>query len=129
MVEPAAAPRGADQARLAAIALLSALIAGVVVAMLQDATGGAALAAMAVFLLVPLLLPLRGILRRDRRTFAWATLCLTPHFVYALTEIVANPDVRALAAAMFVLSLGLTIALVAYLRFTRGQGQGIGVRD
>ena len=44
---------------------------------------------------------------------------LTPHFIYALTEIVANPAIRPLAAAIFVIGLGLAIALVAYLRLTR----------
>ena len=69
---------------------------------------------------MPLALPLPGMLRRRRRTYAWATLCLTPHFVYALTELVANPALRLHAGAMLVLSLALMVALVAYLR-SRGR--------
>jgi uncharacterized membrane protein len=74
------------------------------------------------FLVVPLVITLPGILRRNRRTFAWATLCITPHFIYALTEVVANPAIRVLTAAMMVAALGLTLALVAYLRLTRPSG-------
>jgi len=76
---------------------------------------------LVVFLLVaPLAIAVPGMLVRNRRTFAWATLCVTPHFIYALTEIVANPSIRVLAASMLVLSLALVVALVAYLRLTRG---------
>ena len=79
------------------------------------------LALLALFLFVPLMLPLSGLLRRRRRTYAWATLCLTPHFVYALTEVVASPALRLHTGAMLVLSLALMVALVAYLRLTRPQ--------
>jgi len=65
---------------------------------------------------------LPGMLARNRRTFAWATLCVTPHFIYALTEIVANPAIRVLAASILMLSLALVVALVAYLRLTRAGG-------
>jgi uncharacterized membrane protein len=70
-------------------------------------------------LLVPLALPLSGILRAQRRTFAWATLCIAPYFVYGITELVANPAIRPVAVAMLLASLGLVTMLVAYLRLTR----------
>ena len=70
-------------------------------------------------LLIPLTLPVRGILRAQRRTFAWATLCVTPYFIYGFTEIVANPALRGAALAMLLASLGLVFALIAYLRLTR----------
>lgn len=72
-------------------------------------------------LLPPLLLPLRGILRGDRRTHAWATLCVVPAFVYGLTESIANPGTRPLAALVLGAGLLLFVALVAYLRVTRPQ--------
>ena len=59
------------------------------------------------FLLAPLALPVSGLVRRNRRAYAWATLCLTPHFIYGLTEMVANPALRTIAALMLVLSLAL----------------------
>ncbi len=74
---------------------------------------------LALVLLVPLLAPLRGILRGDRRTHAWATLCIVPGFIYGLTEAVANPAIRTVAAMVLGSSLALFFALVAYLRVTR----------
>jgi len=76
-------------------------------------------AILALVLIVPLLAPLRGIVRGDRRTHAWATLCVLPGFVYGLTEAVANPVLRPIAALVLGSSLALFVALVAYLRVTR----------
>ena len=113
------------RARTVVLGLLSALTLVVVLALLRSPDGAATSATLlATVLLVPLVLPLRGLLRHDRRSYAWATLCLTPHFVYGLTELVANPPLRPYAAAMLLLSLALMVALVAYLRLTRAGGSG-----
>ena len=70
-------------------------------------------------LLAPLLLPLPGLWSGRRRTYAWATLCLTPALVYALTEAVANPAART-ATALVLLGVVLAfVGLVAHLRITR----------
>ena len=74
------------------------------------------------FLAGQLAITVPGMLSRNRRTYAWATLCITPHFIYALTEIVANPPIRVLAASILMLSQALVVALVAYLRLTRAGG-------
>ena len=74
---------------------------------------------LALGLLVPLLLPLPGLLRSHRRTHAWATLCIVPYFIYGLTEVIANPAVRASAGAILFASLALFVALVSFLRLTR----------
>jgi len=111
------------RARTIVLALLGALAIVVVLALLRSAAGASgSVALLATVLLLPLALPLRGLLRHDRRTYAWATLCLTPHFVYGLTELVANPALRMHAAAILLLALALMIALVAYLRLTRPDG-------
>jgi uncharacterized membrane protein len=115
---------GAERARVAVLLLLALLATNVLLALRREADGGLAWLLLAAFLLVPLLAPLPGLWRRTRRTYAWATLCLTPHFVYALTELVANPALRALAAAMLVLSLAVMVGLVAYLRLTRPVATG-----
>jgi uncharacterized membrane protein len=115
----------AARARTAAVTLLLALGAVAVLLIARDASSPGSAALLALFLLVPLLLPLPGLWRGQRRTFAWATLCLTPHFVFALTEIVANPALRSITAAMLLLGTSLMIALVAYLRLTRGSGERI----
>jgi uncharacterized membrane protein len=78
-------------------------------------------AVLAAALVAPLLLPLRGLLRGDRRTHAWATLCVAPYIIYGITETIANPSVRGLAAAILLASLAHFVALVACLRLTRPQ--------
>ena len=119
----AGAATGAARARLVALALLFALAGTALLAAFYGERS--ALSFWLLLLLVaPLLAALPGLLRGRRRTFAWATLCLTPHFVYALTEIVANPAIRPLAATMFGLSLGLVVTLIAYLRLTRPGNTG-----
>jgi uncharacterized membrane protein len=75
-------------------------------------------------LVAPLALPLSGIVQHRRRTFAWATLCVTPYFIYGATEVIANPRVRVLAGAILVASLALFVSLVAYLRLTRARVTG-----
>lgn len=76
-------------------------------------------ALLALALLLPLVLPLPGLLRGDRRTHGWATLCVTPCLIYGITETIANPGTRAVTGAVLLLSLAFFVALVAYLRVTR----------
>ena len=101
--------------------LLAALGGVALLAALQGQNGAVTSGLLVLLLVAPLAFAVPGLLARNRRTFAWATLCITPHFVFALTEIVANPSIRVLAAAMLVLSLALMLALVAYLRLTRAD--------
>ena len=118
LVAPQAdAARRARRQTVMAMALLGACV---VAAALPAFTWPASLARLAI-LLVPLLLPLRGLLRGQRRTFAWATLCVTPYFIYGLTEVIANPAVRSAAGATLFASLAWFVALVNYLRVTRPQ--------
>jgi uncharacterized membrane protein len=121
LAEPRTALVPAERARAIALVLLVALALDVLLVLLRAATGAVSVALLALFLFVPLALPLPGLVRRRRRTYAWATLCLTPHFVYALTELIASPALRLHTGAMLVLSLALMVALVAYLRLTRPQ--------
>jgi uncharacterized membrane protein len=65
---------------------------------------------------MPLMLPLPGLVRRHRTTYRWATLCVLPYFVVAITEAFANPVVRSWAVAMLALALIWFFALVAFLR-------------
>ena len=111
------APRRAQRQALLAAALLGACV---VAAALPAFAWPASLARLAI-LLLPLLLPLRGLLRGRRRTFAWATLCVTPYFIYGLTEVIVNPAVRSAAGATLFASLAWFVSLVNYLRVTRPQ--------
>ena len=110
-------------ARRWVLGTLAVLVACVGTAALAPAAWpGSAL--MAATLLLPLLLPVRGLLRGDRRTHAWATMCVAPCFLYGVTETVANPSLRGVAAAILFASLAHFVALVAYLRVTRPQAAG-----
>jgi uncharacterized membrane protein len=117
-VDRAALARRARTVVLLLLALLLACVGSLIVS--QRHVGSNPVAAM-LFLLLPLLLPAHGLWRGDRRTYAWATLCLTPVFVYALTEIVANPSARAVSIALLLGSFALLAALIAFLRLTRPQ--------
>ncbi len=100
---------------LAGAALLAACVAA---AALRSAPWPSGLAWTAV-LLLPLLLPLRGLWRRNRRTCAWATLCVAPYFAYGATEVIANPAVRTVAGVILFASLAWFVSLVYCLRVTR----------
>lgn len=60
------------------------------------------------FALLPLLMPVRGILRGARHTLQWSPLALAPALALALTELLAN------AAARFAMTLTLTLMLAAF---------------
>jgi uncharacterized membrane protein len=113
--------RAASRMRLRGLGLMLLLAGSVVLAAWLSFAWPRNLVVSAL-MLVPLALPLAGIVRSHRRTFAWATLCIAPYFVYGLTELVANPAVRTIALAMLLSSLGLMAVLVAYLRLTRPVG-------
>ena len=100
------------------IALTAALICLLFVWQLRDALQ-LARAAVALGLSVPLLAPLPGLIRANRRTFAWATLCVIPYFIVGITESIANPAGRFWSGSCLALSLLLFVGLIAYLRTTR----------
>jgi uncharacterized membrane protein len=108
----------ARRARGAVLACIALLAVCVLLATLGTGPGPANLL-LAAALLTPLALPVPGILQGRRRTFAWATLCVTPYFIYGTTEVVANPQVRLAAGAILLASLALFVGLVAFLRLTR----------
>lgn len=81
--------------------------------------------ALAALLVAPLLLPVKGLIRGDRRTYAWATLCVIPYFILGVVEAVANPAQRGWAAICLSLALVLFALLIAYLRLTR-SGPSVG---
>jgi len=114
---------GAGHARLIALTIVLVLAGTSLLAAFVGERSPVSFWLLVLLLVAPLVATLPGLLRSNRRTFAWATLCVTPHFIYALTEAVANPAIRLLAAAMLGLSLGLVVTLVAYLRLTRTGGR------
>jgi uncharacterized membrane protein len=71
--------------------------------------------------LMPVVLPLRGVLAGSRRTHTWATLCVAPYVIAGVMETIANPTMRSLAASIVFASLVWFAALVRYLRVTRPE--------
>ena len=108
----------AGRARAAALTLLALLAVASLLAACRGERSVVSIGLLILLLVTPLAIAVPGMPARNRRTFAWATLCVTPHFIYALTELVANPSIRALAASILLLSLALVVTLVAYLRLT-----------
>jgi uncharacterized membrane protein len=107
------------RARTATLAAAAALAACVAAAGLSSARWPTNLA-WTFGMLLPVAAPLPGLLRGSRRTYAWATLCVAPYLVYGVTELVANPAVRVAAAAILFASLAWFVALITYLRVSRG---------
>lgn len=112
-------PQRLRRARAVALTTAAVLAVCVASASLRSAPWPANLG-WTLALLLPLAAPIPGIVRGIRRTYAWATLCVTPYFIYGITEVIANPAVRGAAAAILFASFAWFVALVAYLRMSRG---------
>jgi uncharacterized membrane protein len=68
---------------------------------------------------LPLLAPLRGLLRGSRYTYAWATLFAVPYLMFAITELLVNPQARWVAGISLLLVFAWFCAMVAFLRISR----------
>lgn len=106
-------------ARLTVLALLAALAASLLAWQRSSLASGSLLPLLWI---APLLLPLPGLVRGQRYTYAWSTLLMIGYVALALTEIIAAPHARAASAAILFISFALFVAMVAYLRLTRSRG-------
>jgi len=106
------------RARAVTLATAAVLAVCVAAASLRSAPWPANLG-WTIALLLPVAAPIPGIVRGIRRTYAWATLCVAPYFIYGITEVIANPAVRGAAAAILFASFAWFVTLVAYLRLSR----------
>lgn len=109
---------GLVHARRATLLFAAVLAACVAAAALRSAPWPAN-ALLTLVMLLPVAAPVPGLWRGIRRTYAWATLCVAPYFIYGVTEVIANPAVRGTAGAILFASLAWFVALVAYLRLSR----------
>ena len=103
------------RARNAVLILFGLLIAGMGAwhwARMQ----GVGLAIALAVTVAPLFLPLRGLARLHRYTYRWAALTLVPSMAWSLTELVASPGYRAIAAALGMAGFLALAAIVAVLR-------------
>lgn len=108
----------AERARAAALALLALLAATLLGWQRASLAAGSFLPLLWV---APLLLPLPGLIRGRRYTYAWATLLVIGYIALALTEIVADAGRRLLPAAILMFASALFLALVMFLRATRAH--------
>lgn len=107
-----------QRARSAVLGLLALLAAALLA---WQRTPLAAGSLVPLLWLVPLLLPLPGLLRGKRYTYAWSTLLVIGYIALALTEIVADPRARLVPALILFVAFALFVALVTYLRATRAH--------
>jgi uncharacterized membrane protein len=74
---------------------------------------------MCLIAVLPLLAPLNGLVRGRRYTYAWATLFAIPYLAFALTELLANPQARWVAAMTLLLVFAWFCTMILYLRASR----------
>ena len=72
-----------------------------------------------VIAVLPLLAPLRGLLRGSRYTYAWATLFAIPYLAFAVTELLVNPQASWVAAISLLLVFAWFCAMILFLRASR----------
>jgi uncharacterized membrane protein len=68
---------------------------------------------------LPLLAPLNGLVRGRRYTYAWATLFAIPYLAFAVTELLANPRARWVAALSLLLVFAWFCTMIFFLRVSR----------
>jgi uncharacterized membrane protein len=74
-----------------------------------------------VIAVLPLLAPLRGLLRGSRYTYAWSTLFAIPYVAFAVTELLANPQARWVAALSLLLVFAWFCSMILFLRASRAH--------
>jgi len=70
--------------------------------------------------IAPLFLPLAGLARGHRYTYAWCSLLTIPYMALGVTELISDPRRRAVPGALLLLAFAWLVALIAYLRASRG---------
>jgi uncharacterized membrane protein len=70
---------------------------------------------------LPLLAPLNGLVRGRRYTYAWATLFAIPYLAFAVTELLANPRARWVAAISLLLAFAWFCSMIIFLRVSRAR--------
>jgi uncharacterized membrane protein len=71
-------------------------------------------------LLLPLVFPLRGLLKGNPYTFAWSSFLILIYFIHGVVEAYANPAVRLLAWFEILCSVAFYSGAVLYARL-RGR--------
>ncbi|MEO7205876.1 MAG: DUF2069 domain-containing protein [Steroidobacteraceae bacterium] len=74
---------------------------------------------LCVIAVVPLLVPLNGLARGRRHTYAWATLFAIPYLAFAVTELLVNPQARWVASVSLLLVFAWFCTMILFLRASR----------
>jgi uncharacterized membrane protein len=78
---------------------------------------------------LPLLLPLRGIVRGRIYTYRWSTMLILAYFTEGAVRAYAEPGiVAALGAIEITLSMGFFVTAIAYVRVARAAAGDAGAR-
>ncbi len=80
---------------------------------------------VALFWIVPLLFPLKGIIKGNPYTFAWANFVLLLYFLHSLTLIYVDEGERSLAIVELVLT---TAAFCLCTVYSRMRGKELGLK-
>lgn len=76
---------------------------------------------------VPLLFPMVGIIKGKPYTHAWANFILMWYFLHSLTVFYIAQELRFIAAAELILTIGAFIGCTYYARL-QGRAQGLGLK-
>lgn len=76
---------------------------------------------------VPLLLPIRGILSGNPYTYAWTNFIVMIYFLHSLTTLWVAPEDRLWAAIELILASALFFAATYYAKY-KGQELGLSIR-
>lgn len=74
------------------------------------------------FIIAPLLLPLRGLLKENPYTYAWTSFVILLYFIHGTVETWANAEQRILAIIEVYLSVQVYIGAIYYARL---QGRAL----
>lgn len=77
----------------------------------------------ALLLSLPLLIPLRGLLRASRYTYKWIGFMMLIYFCIGISELVSNPQLRVYGLGTTVSSMLLFLASIYYARFLALQAR------
>lgn len=80
-----------------------------------------------VMFVVPLLLPIRGILSGNPYTYAWTNFIVMIYFLHSLTTLWVAPEDRLWASIELILASALFFAATYYAKY-KGQELGLSIR-
>jgi uncharacterized membrane protein len=75
----------------------------------------------ALILILPLLFPVRGLLRDNRYTYKWTGFLTLFYFCIGVSELVSSPEFYFYALLTLTFSIGLYLSSIYYTRYLRSH--------